>query len=67
MTMLASGGGGVLMDLGCHSLDLAIYISGATDAIPVTQRFVFDEGVDRQVDAHLALRTASARANWIIR
>src|SRR5277367_4119561 len=28
-----SGGGGVLMDLGCHSLDVAIYITGATEAI----------------------------------
>ena len=52
-----SGGGGVLMDLGCHSLDTAIYISGATEAIPVEQRFVFDGGVDREIDAHLTLRT----------
>jgi len=52
-----SGGGGVLMDLGCHSLDVAIYISNATEAIPVEQRFVFDGGVDREIDAHLTLRT----------
>lgn len=54
----ASGGGGVLMDLGCHSLDTAIHISNATEAIPVEQRFVFDGGVDREIDAHLTLRTA---------
>ena len=55
----ASGGGGVLMDLGCHSLDLAMYISEATEAIPIGQRFVFDGGVDREVEAHLSLRTAT--------
>jgi predicted dehydrogenase len=52
----ASGGGGVLMDLGCHSLDTAIYISDATEALPVRQSFLFDGGVDREVDAHLSLR-----------
>jgi len=54
----AFGGGGVLMDLGCHSLDLAIYITDATDAIPVEQCFVCDGGVDREIDARLTLRTA---------
>jgi predicted dehydrogenase len=54
-----SGGGGVLMDLGCHSLDVAIYISSATEAVPLAQRFVFDGGVDREVNAHLSLRTAT--------
>jgi predicted dehydrogenase len=54
----ASGGGGVLMDLGCHSLDMAMYISDGTEAIPVEQRFVFDGGVDREIEAHLTLRTA---------
>jgi predicted dehydrogenase len=53
-----SGGGGVLMDLGCHSLDMAMYISNATEAIPREQRFVYDGGVDREVEAHLTLRTA---------
>jgi len=52
----ASGGGGVLMDLGCHSLDAAIYITDATEAIPLKQRFIFDGGVDREIDAHLTLR-----------
>ena len=30
------------MDLGCHSLDMAMYIAGAIEAIPAEQRFVFD-------------------------
>jgi predicted dehydrogenase len=54
---VVSGGGGVLMDLGCHSLDTAIYITDATEAIPVEQHFVFDGGVDREIAAHLTLRT----------
>jgi predicted dehydrogenase len=52
-----SGGGGVLMDLGCHSLDMAMYLSDATEAIPVEQRFVFDAGIDREIEARLTLCT----------
>jgi len=54
----ATSGGGVLMDLGCHSLDVAMYVTDATEAIPVNQRFVFDGGVDREINARLTLRTA---------
>lgn len=53
----AGSGGGVLMDLGCHSLDLAIYISGASEVAIAEQRFVFDEEVDREVEARMVLRT----------
>jgi predicted dehydrogenase len=49
--------GGVLMDLGCHSLDMAIYITAATEAIPLQQRFVYDGGIDREVEARLTLVT----------
>jgi predicted dehydrogenase len=52
-----SAGGGVLMDLGCHSLDLAMYVSGATAAIPVEHRFVFDDDIDREIEARLTLET----------
>lgn len=55
----AAGGGGVLMDLGCHSLDLAIYITGASEAVPIEQRLVDDGGVDREVVARLSLRTVN--------
>ena len=55
----ADGSGGVLMDLGCHSLDLALYISGAGDFTVNHQRFVFDNAVDREVEAELLLHTSS--------
>jgi predicted dehydrogenase len=45
------------MDLGCHSLDLAMHISGASAATPVEHRFVFDDDVDREIEAHLTLET----------
>ena len=53
-----ASGGGVLMDLGCHSLDAAMYIAGATEAIPTQHRFVFDNGIDREIEARLTLVTA---------
>jgi predicted dehydrogenase len=61
-----SAGGGVLMDLGCHSLDLAIYISGASAATPVEHRFVFDDDIDREIEARLTLETPTAHARCII-
>lgn len=57
----ADGSGGVLMDLGCHSLDLALYISGATGLTVSRQRFVVDQDVDREVEAQLLLRTPSGQ------
>jgi predicted dehydrogenase len=59
----AASGGGVLMDLGCHSLDVAMYISNASKAIPVKQRFVYDREVDREVEAHLTLITADGECD----
>jgi len=59
----AAAGGGVLMDLGCHSLDVAMYIGNAFRAIPVKQRFVYDRGVDREVEAHLTLITADGECD----
>ena len=46
------------MDLGCHSLDLAIWISEASEVAVCDQHFVFDNGVDREVEAHLLLQTS---------
>ncbi len=53
----AGSGGGVLMDLGCHSLDLAFYISGSHGFSIARQRFVFDGDVDREVEAQMLLHS----------
>lgn len=47
------GCGGILRDLGSHALDLVFQISGAVMARPLSQRFVFDGHVDREVEASL--------------
>jgi predicted dehydrogenase len=55
----SDGSGGVLRDLGCHSLDLALWITGATEVTVAEQRFVFDHGTDREVQAQMLLHTPS--------
>ncbi len=52
--------GGVLMDLGCHALDLALQISGAKSTTLIDEHFIFDGDVDREVSAHMLLHTDSA-------
>ncbi|MGO9988399.1 MAG: Gfo/Idh/MocA family protein [Steroidobacteraceae bacterium] len=47
--------GGVLSELGCHSLDLALYITGARAYEAQTCEFVFDARVDRKVSANITL------------
>ena len=37
-------GGGILLELGCHALDLAIHLTGATRHTVVRQRLLFDGG-----------------------
>jgi len=55
----AGGSGGVLMDLGCHALDLALHISGADSTTVIDEHFIFDGDVDREVAAHMLLHTGS--------
>jgi predicted dehydrogenase len=43
------GGGGILIDLGCHGIDLAFQITGATDSDILRQCLVFDGAIDREV------------------
>ena len=55
----AGGNGGVLMDLGSHTLDLALRTSGAIKATVIDQHLMFDGDIDREVQAHLLLHTPS--------
>jgi predicted dehydrogenase len=47
---------GVLMDLGSHSLDMALHISGAQSFQVLSSDVVFDGLVDRRVQARIELR-----------
>ncbi|MFA5890649.1 MAG: Gfo/Idh/MocA family oxidoreductase [Actinomycetota bacterium] len=45
----AIAGGGILMDLGCHGIDLAFQLTESTSAEILEQRVLFDGGIDRDV------------------
>jgi predicted dehydrogenase len=47
--------GGILSELGCHSLDVALYVSGAHSYAVRSCEFAFDGPVDRKVTANIAL------------
>jgi predicted dehydrogenase len=48
-------GGGILLELGCHALDLAMLVSGATRHRIVHQRFLFDGPPDRVAEGEVLL------------
>jgi predicted dehydrogenase len=48
--------GGILSELGCHSLDLALFITGAQAYDVRTCEFVLDGKVDRKISACITLR-----------
>lgn len=48
-------GGGVLMELGCHTLDLAFFITNATGFEILEQSLIMDGQIDRKVDAKFHL------------
>jgi predicted dehydrogenase len=48
-------GGGVLMELGCHAIDLAMHITGATTYRIVQQQFAFDGSPDRAAKGEVQL------------
>ena len=47
--------GGILSELGCHSLDVALYVTGARRYEVQTCEFAFDGWVDRKVNATIGL------------
>ncbi|MBK9180745.1 MAG: Gfo/Idh/MocA family oxidoreductase [Acidimicrobiales bacterium] len=68
---VALSGGGVLMDLGCHAVDLAHWIMGSGAGVPLAGRFVFDEMIDRDVRLDFCLDgsggtvEASVAVSWL--
>jgi predicted dehydrogenase len=55
-------GGGVLLELGCHALDLVMHLTGATSHRIVGQRFLFDGSPDRVAEGEVLLTRAGADA-----
>jgi predicted dehydrogenase len=54
-------GGGILLELGCHALDLAMHLTGATGHRIVRQRFIFDGSPDRVADGEVLLINDSVK------
>ena len=51
-----TSGGGVLRDLGCHGIDLLLYLTGATDFAVEKKSIEWDDETDREVSADLILK-----------
>lgn len=49
-------GGGILMDLGCHGVDLAHHLTGANQSKVVDLTMLFDERIDREVSLRALLK-----------
>lgn len=54
-------GGGILVNLGCHILDLAFHITDTNEFSIVNSNVTFDEETDRHVDAHLRLQNQNSK------
>jgi predicted dehydrogenase len=50
-----SASGGILSELGCHSLDVALFVTGANGYEIRASEFVFDGAVDRKIKATIRL------------
>ena len=56
-------GGGILINLGCHLLDLAFFISGAQDFIVNANEVVFDGNTDRKAQGNITLLSSHGHAD----
>ncbi|SEF14582.1 Oxidoreductase family, NAD-binding Rossmann fold [Rhizobiales bacterium GAS191] len=54
-------GGGILLNLGCHALDLAVFVTQTNAHSVDHKRVEFDDGVDREVSARISLSALSAQ------
>jgi len=48
--------GGALADYGCHSVDLALHVTGAASFEVEDAELAIDQGIDRRASARLRLR-----------
>lgn len=55
MDDIGLSGGGILMDLGCHSIDLALTVTDSATAGPIEIASVFDGDIDREIDLRTRL------------
>jgi predicted dehydrogenase len=51
-----AAGGGILINLGCHQLDLAFHVTGATEYEIRSRRVVFDGATDRKAEGTIILK-----------
>jgi predicted dehydrogenase len=61
-TMPWSEGGGIIKNLGCHSLDLALWLTGALEFTIKDRRLQIDSGCDLACHAEAVLKTAEGEA-----
>jgi predicted dehydrogenase len=55
-------GGGVLLELGCHALDLVMQLTGAVDHLIVSQDMLLDGSADRRAAGEVLLFTEPNRS-----
>lgn len=56
-------GGGILVNLGCHSLDTALFVTGAKDFVVNGKEIVFDGNTDRKASGSISLKNLGGHAN----
>lgn len=54
-----AGGGGILLELGCHALDLVLHLTGAEDHEIVSQSMLLDGHADRKAEGKVLLYSQS--------